>query len=67
MIPNTKRTPIIKRSLNRHYPPTHNSTHLKKCDSQATKKNVPSFRIKSKTQLQRNSIADTNTPSSKIT
>ena len=60
-----KRTPIIKRSLNRHYPPSQNSTNLKKCDSLATKKNVPTFRIKSKTQLHRPSFAET--PSSKIT
>ena len=45
-----RRTPMLKRSQQKHYPPSHNSTHLKKCDSITTKKNdkMPHFRIRSK-------------------
>lgn len=52
-----KRTPILKKSINRQFPPSHNSTNLKKCDSLATKKGEKTgFRIKSKTQLHRPSV-----------
>ncbi len=62
----TKRTHILKRSYNKHYPPTHNSTNLKKCDSLATKKGdkTPNFRIKSETYLHHQSIIET--PMSKV-
>ena len=45
-----KRTPIIKRSNQKHYPPSHNSTNFRKCDSITLKKKdkMPHFRIKSR-------------------
>ena len=46
----TKRTPIIKKTKIKHYPPTQMSTNLKKSDSSSYKKTEKNqnFRIKSK-------------------
>ena len=50
-----RRTPMIKRSQQKHLPPSHNSTHLKKSDSITVKKSdkLPNFRIKSKEHIAR--------------
>ena len=44
------RTPLIKRSQQKYFPPTHNSSNFRKCDSITLKKRdkAPQFRIKSR-------------------